>query len=285
LEVAAVFELKYAPPPRDLTDFVSVFYRFESDEAEMNELERADIAQLRFAWAGEGDIVFPDGKREFIPPDAIYGPRTSASRIQAAGSMRIFGIGILPAGWAALTNESAAAFANRIIPAADLLGAAASDLRSELEACSTLDAMAECATMFMRAAIEANDTVPLWFTRAVDSWLQTSLDPAFDDLIAATGQPRRKAEAMIKQLYGATPKLLARKYRALRTANLIAHGDGTWQDYAAEHYYDQSHCIRDIKEFIGITPSAIRDELSRLTTMTFSRRRLAGEIAPLSAWT
>jgi AraC-like DNA-binding protein len=285
LEVAIVFELKYAPPPRDLTDFVSVFYRFESDEAEMNELERADIAQLRFAWAGGGDIVFPDGRRTFIPPDAVYGPRTTASRIQAAGRMWIFGMGILPAGWAALTHESAATYANKIIPAADLLGTAAAELRQAVEACSSLDAMAECATRFMRAKIEENDAVPLWFTRAVDAWLQSSLDPVFDDLIAATGQPRRKAESMVKHLYGAPPKLLARKYRALRTANLIAHGDGTWQDYAADNYYDQSHCIRDIKEFIGITPSAIRDEQSRLTTMTFSRRRLAGEIAPLSAWT
>jgi AraC-like DNA-binding protein len=282
-KVATLFQLKYAPPPRDLADFVSVFYRFESDEPQMDELERADVAQFRFARTGAGKVVFKNGSVEQIERVAVYGPRTMASRIIAQDPIEMFGFGILPAGWGAMTDISAATVANCIVPAKDIFGAGVDDLTKALAGCATLDDMAEKASDYIRKIAINGDPTSLWFSREVDSWLQKSMVPDFEELLSTTGLPRRRVEILIKQLYGATPNLLIRKYRALRTANLIAHGDGRWQDYAAELYYDQPHCIREIKQFIGITPSAIRDEVSRLTTMTFSRRRLAGEIAPLAA--
>jgi methylphosphotriester-DNA--protein-cysteine methyltransferase len=45
----------------------------------------------------------------------------------------------------------------------------------------------------------------------------------------ATGLSRRQIERLCKQTYGAPPKFLVRKYRALRTANAIANGNEDWQ--------------------------------------------------------
>ena len=75
--------------------------------------------------------------------------------------------------------------------------------------------------------------------------------------------------------------MLARKYRALKTAVRIANGDGVWQDYVGDTYYDQSHCIREIKAFTGVTPEAIR-KTPRLTKATFERHKLKGKISTLA---
>jgi AraC-like DNA-binding protein len=151
-----------------------------------------------------------------------------------------------------------------------------------------LGSLAEMADMMNNLArrFESQiETVPHWFIRAVDDWLGQRLSPDIIDLEKTTGLSRRQIEKMTKQIYGASPKLLQRKYRALRTANAIANGNGDWQDFIDDAYYDQSHCIRELKEFVGITPGAIKEHASRLSELTFGRSQLAGAVAPLSAQT
>jgi AraC-like DNA-binding protein len=131
--------------------------------------------------------------------------------------------------------------------------------------------MVKIASIFAMSLWNRAQEVPLWFTRAVDRWLAASLAPEMDDLIEATGLSRRQIEKLMKQLYGSSPKLLIRKYRALKAAHAVATGKTEWQDFAADAYYDQSHCIRDVKEFTGITPRAIQEETSRLTHLTITR--------------
>lgn len=278
-----MFELTYRPPPRDLIDFVSAFYLFEADEVAIDDLERADVAQLRFVIAGSGDILFPDGRAEAFHPASLCGPRLTASRVRARGPVRMFGCGLQPAGWIALTHADASTYANRIADAEAVLGDGMAACRAAVAAAPDIDAMADIVAAHLRACVAAAQGLPIGLIRVVDGWLESSISPEIADLVAQTGLSQRQTEKLVKQVYGAPPKLLARKYRALRTANAIAHGDGSWQDYAADYYYDHSHCIRDIKAFIGITPAAICKARSRLSQLTFGRRQLEGSIAPLSA--
>ena len=169
--------------------------------------------------------------------------------------------------------------------AATILGVDTIAAMAMLNRLGTLAEMAEAMNEIARRFESQIETVPHWFIRAVDEWLEQQLSPDVSDLEKVTGLSRRQIEKMTKQIYGASPKLLQRKYRALRTANTIANGNGDWQDFIDEAYYDQSHCIREIKEFVGITPGAIKEHVSRLSKLTFGRSQLAGAVAPLSAQT
>lgn len=280
-----MIQLDYEAPPADLTPYISAYYYFRIDEPVMEDLERADIAQFRVILAGKGSVVFGDGHCDSFHRVSITGPRTKASRIRVEGPGRMFGVGLLPAGWAALTKRHADAHINRIIDGRDIMGAEADALADALIGMDSFADMVAHMNTVSRGYYESAQAVPHWFIRAVDDWLEARLSPDIADLEASTGLSRRQIERLSKQLYGSPPKLLCRKYRALRTANAIASGRGEWQDFIDEGYYDQSHCIREIKEFIGITPNAIRDHVSRLTTMTFDRSMLFGRIAPLSAVT
>jgi AraC-like DNA-binding protein len=132
-----------------------------------------------------------------------------------------------------------------------------------------------------REAVAKAETPPFRLIRAVDAWLEASMDPDIGDLAEKTGLSAAQLQRQLKATYGASPKLLARKYRALKTAVRIANGGGVWQDYVGDTYYDQSHCIREIKAFTGVTPEAIR-KTPRLTKATFERHKLKGKISTLA---
>jgi AraC-like DNA-binding protein len=274
LGFVVLIKLDYAAPPPELAEFVSAFYLFETDEDQFDEVERADIAQFRISTTGTGRVVFADGRDFIIPPAALYGPRSMSSRIVAKGPIKVFGAGLWPAGWAALTGLEADKLANTVVDATDALGPGVIEVAGAIAAAPDIEAMVKIGSLFAKSLWDRAREVPLWFTRAVDAWLATETTPDMDVLIAQTGLSRRQIEKLMKRLYGASPKLLVRKYRALRTAHAVATGKGSWQDFAADAYYDQSHCIREVKEFTGITPRAIQAETSRLMHLTYERSRI-----------
>lgn len=285
---ANVLKLDYIAPTRELVEFVSVYYHFKVDEDRLDDFERADIAQLRLLFSGEGRIEFPKAPAFDMPRCGLFGPRMTYSKVVAKGPIHLIGVGILPVGWSALTGLSADKYANGVLDAETLFGselvALAHQLRLAGEAGDTRT-IGDLLDGYLLNRIRNSRSVPLWFTRAVNAWLEADINPDIEPLLASTGLSQRQVERLCKMHYGGPPRTLIRKYKALRTANAIARGDGEWQDYAAENYYDHSHCIRDIKEFTGITPNMIKDHVSKLSLLTFGRSQLQGEIAPLSAVT
>lgn len=280
-----MIQVEYLPPPAELSAFVSAYYLFQTDECALNDLERADIAQFRVVFSGEGDCIFGDGLRQSFFPVTLMGPRTKASRLEVKGPAKVFGVGLLPAGWAAFTGLPANKHVNTLIDASTVIGPQVLETARLLRQMETIGEMAALLNGRARNFEAGAAKIPHWFIRAVDQWLESCLSPEIEELEAATNLSRRQIERLTLQLYGSPPKQLVRKYRALRTANAIANGKGDWQDFVDEAYYDQSHCIRELKEFVGITPSAIRDHVSPLTSRTFDRSRLEGKIPVLSAQT
>lgn len=280
-----MIKLEYLPPPAELSGYVSAFYLFEADDGKFEDIERADIGQFRVIFEGDGEVVFGDGHRQHFAPVTIMGPRTKASRLIVNGPVRVFGGGLLPAGWAAFTGLPADKYVNRLIDGTTVLGDQILETAAQMAGMEKLEEMVALMASKACRFSERQAEVPHAFVRAVDQWLEADLSPDLKDLEAATNLSRRQIERLTRQLYGSPPKLLVRKYRALRTANAIARGEGDWHDFIDQGFYDQSHCIREIKEFIGITPSAIRDHISPLTSRTFGRSQLAGKIPALSAQT
>lgn len=280
-----MIRLEYLAPPPELKPFISTYYLFDTDEPQFSDVERADVAQLRFFISGEGELSFPDGSHFKSHRLSLFGPRMTASPVALKGPTRLFGLGLLPAGWTVLIGRPAVDYVNTLVDASELLEFDTDALLDSLGRMQTLKEMAAQIGTIANSLGERAAEAPHWFIRAVDEWLEQRLSPDIADLERRTGLSRRQIEKMTKQVYGASPKLLQRKYRALRTANAIANGNGDWQDFIDDAYYDQSHCIREIKEFVGITPGAVKEHASRLAKLTFGRSQLAGMVSPLSSQT
>lgn len=275
--------LDYAAPDPALTHYISLFYNFRAEVERFEDDDRADLAQLRFQLRGSGIYRFADGHEQVAPDIQIVGPTMGVTHIRVDGPVEVFGAGLLPAGWGAMIPVDASTLTNRVVDATELLGRDLRGVAEQLRAAPDLpQRVAICSALVRDLVARGHDQSP-WFTRTVDAWLASALSPEVDDLVAATGLSRRQVERLCKRLYGAPPKLLSRKYRALRAAVVLAKGEATAAELLGHGFYDQSHCIREIKRFTGVTPTRIQSDLNELARLTMQRTSLAGQVAPLVA--
>jgi len=78
-----------------------------------------------------------------------------------------------------------------------------------------------------------------------------------EELARAAGLSRRQLERRFRERVGIGPKLLSRILRFQKVLRAFAAG-GNWAAAAVDcGYYDQSHLIRDFRQFAGECPSAI----------------------------
>lgn len=269
------FSLRYFSPAAPLRAWVSSYYVFEADVPALTDTLRAELPQVRFMYNGSGSFNYGGGPTIPMPLAALCGPTNIAVHFRATGPLKIFGAGLLPAGWAALVGAGAQEFSDQLTDLEAVAGPVARRALNRMgEARSHREVVAAADAFFLLLSMQAKPP-PMWFTRAADEWLANSINPDVNDLLQMTGMSSRQIERLALRVYGASPKLLARKYRALQAAvRLGLEPDGGWEQAAAGAYYDQSHFIRDFKTFVGMTPSQFADKESPwITRLTIAKRQ------------
>ncbi len=278
--------LSYLPPPSDLAAFFGPVYYFVADRPDVSDHTRADFAQIRFMLAGEGEYVFADGRRVPTARVCLLGPTMAATHFEVAGPLRVFGVSILPAGWAALSLDPANELANDACDLAARFGpeclAVLDELHAAIDGAGDLEAAAAVLWGFLAGIIRQPNAAKRALLDATDAWLANETSPRIEALQQATGLSARHLARLCNRYYGAPPKFLARKYRALRCASLLAQGDEHCAEYALDAFYDQSHFIREFKHFIGITPGEMRTHASIVLRLSLDRWAVDGAFAELS---
>ncbi len=277
-----MISLNYEAPIPKLAPLISSFYRFEYTGPPASELERADRAQFRFYLRGRNEYRFSAGHTDSGYPVTIVGPTSGPCTTYTPGNVTIFGWGITPSGWAALMGPRAERWADRAFDARMIFGEAIMELHAALSHCTCISEQVELAEAAAANIYKKAGAAPYEFTAKVDEWLSSSADPMIGDLITATGLSVRQLERTTRRFYGIPPKKLARKYRALRAAHILASGNGLDSSDMAYAFYDQSHLIREVKHFTGLTPSELKSGASLLTSATIQGRDgMRGKVAPL----
>ncbi|WP_338424667.1 AraC family transcriptional regulator [Sphingopyxis kveilinensis] len=275
------FELYYFPPDPDLADMVSSFYVARLNMPRFDEYERADRPQFRFMSVPDGEYIFADGSRSPACRANIVGPTSGRVRAIANCPTAMFGFGMLPAGWAALMGDDAHKLTDRAIDAADLFGPWIDDVAAALERAASDEERLVVGNNFAREVLTRGEAAPMWFIRTVDEWLTATPSPQVPALVEATGMSIRSVERMTKYYYGLSPRMLARKYRAVRAASALARGEGLELAQLGDAFYDQSHLIREIKRFAGATPGQLGNPTLYTQATTKGRKQLAGKVAPI----
>lgn len=275
-------QLDYRVPSPDLADHVTLFYNFRADVPWFEDMERADYAQFRFRLSpGFAAYYFPTGEK-YAGPIHVVGPTSGATRCRVEGPVRLFGFGITPAGWAAMLGGDASDMLDDAMEIGANLRPRAEAAFRAIAATENMDERVLIAEALVREFTCRATRESVSFAHQVDEWLEGSTSPDIDDLIVVTGLSRRQVERKCNALYGAPPKLLARKYRALRAAVAMCRGDISFDDAVGRGFYDQSHLIREVKQFTGLTPKQIRDRPTALAEITVQQRlAMSGLVRPL----
>lgn len=276
-------ELNYYLPSLHLQPYVSVHCVARGQEAFLHTLPSL-LAQFQVRLEGEITCLFPDGRERRMPSAALCGPSNGAFRMTIGSRCTIMTVGFLAEGWSALVGASAAELADDVVDAGLVWGPGV--VESLMDAvCSAPNDIGRVAVMerFLSAGVARGRAADPRLI-GIDSWLERSFDLSLDALAAELGVSHRQAARLTQALHGASPKLLAMKYRALRSAARLAVKGEPAFDRCLVDYADQPHFIRDFRRFVGWTPGAFLRDQHHLSRATMEGRWRIGARRPLSLW-
>ena len=260
------FDIDYVEPEGELARLVTTFYHFRCDDPLVRDIQPAAVGHVSLFPYGEGRMSRPDGGIDPSHEVNLLTPFARAVPFEVDGPFHALGAALTPLGWTAITGLDASEHANRLYDAADWLPAAFAEEGAKL--CATYRA-GEAGPNEIFAAlgglIAAHAKLPkpghLQLMATVGKWLASDLMPEMDALYAASAFSRRQTQRLVQQYFGSSPVALRRKYRALRAAAALSQPHLSVEEEAAvvDTFYDQSHMIREIREFVGRTPKRLAD--------------------------
>lgn len=268
---------EFFQPSAELAPLIVGFYVFDTDEAELNGIERAGVGHIRFMFEGSGELRFANGNVRQSRAIMINGPGTGAINYTARGPCRTFGLALRPVGWYSLTGIPAHKCADDIRDGAEHFGEEIERLFAELGKMSVPTDMVASTEAFLKPRARPIADEHVLVCDIVGQWLADPGSPSIDALFARIPLSSRQVVRLVNQYYGAPPKVLERKIRALRAA--LALAKGVEARTVAEAFYDQSHMNREIRHFTGYTPGSFADMPDRILAESLNLSRI-GELRP-----
>lgn len=276
-QVLGPVSLRYWEPTEALRYYFGSIYLFTSSIPNYDDMTRADMPQMRFMLTGDGHYEFHDGNTGETPELCMLGPTMGATRFFLRSKACVFGVSVLPLGWLALRCESAHIWVDRLYDAEQMHGPQWREQLESLRECGDPDVAVVKLWRFLESQLKPIAPAMVELVSKIDAWLSDAESPAIDEIVETTGLSARQLARYTNRLYGAPPKLLARKYRALRCASQIVIDKKNWTELCDEgNFYDQSHFIREIKQFLGHTPHQLLSDPTAVARLTVQRRALTG---------
>ncbi|GLI99354.1 MAG: AraC family transcriptional regulator [Pseudomonadota bacterium] len=280
----APVDLHYFAPPVALRSYFGSLYRFTVTLPSYRDVTRADAGQLRFMMSGDGHYTFHDGRDVATPEVCLLGPTMGATSFCLDSPSDVWGVSLLPLGWFALDGGDVSRMVDGL---ADMTVEHGPDYATLLEQLRDIrtDNVESAARIwaFLGSRLQPVSSTRQGVIESVDAWLSDEHSPRVADLVTATGLSDRQVARITNRLYGGPPKLLARKYRALRCAVRIAVDHTPWQELCdSSTFYDQSHFIREIKHFVGLTPHQLMTDPTEVARLTLQRRDMGMAMAEIN---
>ncbi len=276
--------VRFCPPPSELRRYFTTFYLAEwvAPGDRLEDVLLPEWANLRFLSGSCADATprtLPPLMQSCFP---VTGPSSEAMHF-SLGSARMWGIGLLPLGWAKFVDVPACEYANRVVD-----GASDPAFASFVPLASTLfgavpDEEAELARItrhFMDrldVAVADEARITAIHTAIVDPDVG-----AVSDIAEHAGVSQRTIERICKRTFGFSPKILLRRQRFMRSlSHFMSDPSLKWIGAIDGHYHDQAQFVRDFRQFMGMSPRqyAAMDK-PLIGAVMSARARFFGSSAP-----
>jgi len=233
---------RYFPSP-DLAAFVEHYWTIEWN------LPQPELRET---------LPYPSAHFVFEPGLAdLAGVTTRKYSRWLEGDSRVLGVKFRPGGLRPFVPQRVSAYTDRVLPLAELYGAAG--VRLGREALAHADHHACIATIeaFLRSRAPHSDaTLALASTIATRIATDRSVR-SVDELARAFGLTLRRLQRLFGEYVGVSPKWTIRRYRLQEAAERLAAAQTVdWPALALDlGYADQAHFIRDFKRLVGRAPA------------------------------
>jgi AraC-like DNA-binding protein len=249
-------DLRFFPAPPEFEGCFTTFYRMDLRVAGGGTIEDAlqpEWANLRVFQGARPTSSIRDGEVLSGTRLIATGPSSRPNHF-SLGTTRMWGIGLLPLGWARFVGCSAAELANsqadaerdpRYVHFAPLAHVFDGEPDDEAE-------FARIVALFRALDRPVADQDKIRSVHA--AMVETGLS-SVAEFAEHAGLGVRSLERLSRRYFGFPPKLLLRRQRFMRSlAAFMLAGEGNWSSAIDELYHDQSHFTRDFRAFMGMCP-------------------------------
>ena len=211
--------------------------------------------------------VQQEGTDLFIeqPRSVLVGPQLNRVRIDVDHDHKAIRVGFHPGGLHRLLGGSLSEMIDGSFDAEDVFGAAMKEVNNRLQEADGFDAMKDVVEQFLLQKVKSiKQSVP--FDKAMLALLNNDGIVPIEKIASLACLSVRQFERVSKERIGLPPKLFARIIRFSKAYRLREnHPAISWTKIAYEcNYFDQMHLIRDFKQFAGVAPGIIEQELNGL---------------------
>lgn len=271
--------VRFFAPPDELAPCFTTFYKMEvvlPQGRTVTDHLQPEWANLRFFMRNPPRATVGDGQ-SLSARFTATGPSSHPMRFEM-GSCSMWGIGLLPLGWARYVQEPAEDYADtifdgethpsfaRFVPLCKKLCASSGSDEDEFSAITEF---------FRELAPPPKDAARILAIH------EAMIDPYLIEvatLAERVGLTKRTLERVCGRHFGFPPQLLLRRQRMMRSLAAFMLADmKSWSKTIDRNYHDQAHFVHEFHSFMGMSPSQYaRMEHPILDAFMAERQRVWG---------
>ncbi len=210
----------------------------------------------------------------------LSGVQTGFTVINTAQQERIMGVHFRPGGAFSLLGIPADLFCDDHVTLDALWGAGANEILEKLPLAASAEERLRVLEAALLSRVRSVNGIHPAIRHALAVFSRQPDPESVGHVADHVGLSARRFIELFRRYVGVTPKLycrIRRFQRAVSGLHRVRQLDGS--DFALQHgYYDQSHFIRDFREFSGLTPSAYHGLRESLEPVPEPER---GQICPI----
>jgi AraC-like DNA-binding protein len=198
------------------------------------------------------------------PPTLIIGPQLTRVDIKMGHRHLMVHVGFKPGGLHQLIGVPMHQLMDQSYSASDILGREADAVLEQLKNTKSWQHMVAIVEQFLLKKLCSHKKAEA-FDQAVSHLILQNGNIPIDNVATNACLSLKQFERKCKERIGLPPKLFARLIRFSSAYRLReANPQLSWTSICYEcGYFDQMHLIRDFKEFAGVTPKIISNDLKK----------------------
>ncbi|TIH19282.1 AraC family transcriptional regulator [Marinifilum sp. JC120] len=257
-------------PCPELYRYVDRFWAWEGDESEgllRSRMLPGTGKEVTFHYGAPLSLEYRDGEIEKLPRAHLICLRSKSAILRASSKTKFISIRFRTGAFRYFCPIPAEQLADSFIDAGELLGAESRLLAQQIDEANDFQERVRFIEAYLLKRLHPLLDNGRHIDHAVDSFYYDHSFVRPVNISDQVGMGVRQFQRMFKTAMGVTPKRFIRLSRFQHTVkSLLLIGADDMLGTALEHgYYDQSHFIRDFKEFTGQTPRSFLDSQTSMT--------------------
>jgi AraC-like DNA-binding protein len=248
-------KINYIQPHQSLRPYIDRYWVWE-DEANLPKLLPGTGCEVMFHYRNPFSL-YDDRSEVQLPECHLICPRHMPSRAKPSGQVGFISVRFRSGAFRHFCRIPMNEMVDSILDLKQIWGGQGASLERGVLESSHLEERIHCIEQFFLSCLQQNEKQETWLDRAINEVYYRFDSLSLSDLSRQYAVSERHLQRKFKEATGVGPKYFQRVARFQTTLKeLILNHQTEYLDTALTYgYYDQSHFLKDFKQFVDESPS------------------------------